>query len=151
MDLPTKEEVKLDAEQSPLDVSVQEKNRKRKRPKAASKMEKSLGVIMDKFVSSQRETEGKYMELEEKRLKVMQELEEHRQEVEERRREADRQHELQIWSMFMQAVGGSAAGGPPRYPVPYHYYPNMPGNPPHPPESWSNPSSRSNSYPPPPS
>ena len=81
------------------------------------------------------------MALEEKKLKVMQELEERRQEVEERRCEADRQHELQIWSMFMQAMGGSSTGGPPRYPVPYHYYPTMPGNPPHTPDAWSNPNS----------
>ena len=46
--------------------------RKTGNPKTISKTEKSLGVIMDKFVSSQHGTE----------LKVMQELEEHRQEVE---------------------------------------------------------------------
>ena len=65
----------LDSEQSPVDDSVQKKNRKRKRPKAISKMEKSPGVVMDKFILGQRETENKYMALEEKTLKVMQELE----------------------------------------------------------------------------
>ena len=151
MGSPAKEVITLEAEKSPAGDGVQKKNRKRKRPKATSKMEKSLGVIMDKFVASQRETEDKYMELEEKRLKVMQELEERRQEAEEKRRETDRQHELQLWTMMMQAMGGSGAGGPPRYPVPYHYYPPVPGNPPHPQESWSNPSSHPNSYPPSPS
>ena len=68
MDLSTKKVLRLNAEQSPVDVSVQEKTRKRKRPKAISKIERSLGVIMDKFVLSQHETQGKYMELEEKQI-----------------------------------------------------------------------------------
>ena len=148
MALPIKDVVMLDSEQSPVDDSVQKKNRIRKRPKAISKMEKSLGIVMDKFVSSQHETEDKYIELEEKQLKLMQELEERRQEIEERRHEHDCQHELQLWSMFMQTMGGSGTGGPPRFHVPYKYYPTMPGNSP---ESWSHPSSLNNSYPPSPS
>ena len=148
MDLPTKEVVMLNSEQSPVNDSVQKKNRIRKRPKAMSKIEKSLGIVMDKFVSSQHETEDKYIELEEKRLKLMQELEERRQDIEEKRHERDRQHELQLWSMFMQAIGGSGTGGPPRFNMPYNYYPTMPGNSP---EFWSHPSSLNNSYPPSPS
>ena len=68
-----------------MDDSVQNKNRTRKRPNAISKMEKSLGIVMDKF--------------EEKRLKLTQELE-RSQEIEERRQEHDRQHELHLWGML---------------------------------------------------
>ena len=65
---------------------------------------------MDQFVAVQSETESKYIELEEKRLKYMKESEEHKIEIEERQREADRQHELQMWSMFMSICGGKGSG-----------------------------------------
>ena len=45
---------------------------------------------MDQFAAVQSETESKYIELEEKKLKYMKELEEHKIEIEERRCEADR-------------------------------------------------------------
>ena len=61
------------------------------------------------------------MPLEEK-MKVMQELEECRHEVEERGCEADCQYELQLWNVFMQAMGGTGTGGSPRYPVLYCSY-----------------------------
>lgn len=145
--MPNKEAVASDAEQCQVSNDTQ-KGKKRKRPKAVSKMEKSLGVIMDKFVASQRETEERYIDLEEKRLKLTKELEEQRQELEERRRERDRQHELQMWSMMMNMMGSSGMGGPPRFPMPYQFYPTMPGNPPGSQESLGNSSScNSNSYP----
>ena len=78
MDSPTKEVITLNSEQSPVYDSVQKKNRKRKRPKAINKMEKSAGFVMDKFTSGQHETKNKYMALEGKRLKMTQELEERR-------------------------------------------------------------------------
>ena len=115
---------------NPLQITVQKKtNRKRKRPKAVSRMEKSLSFIMDKFIVCQHEVEDRYMQLEEKRLKLMKELEDHRQEVEERRQEADRQHELQMWIMMMQAMGGSGSGGPPGYRAPYQFYQPTPRSP----------------------
>ena len=54
MHIPNKETVMSDSEQSQVENSTQ-KSKKRKRPKAVSRMEKSLGVIMDKFVASQHE------------------------------------------------------------------------------------------------
>ena len=66
---------------------------------------------MDKFVASQHETEEKYGELEEKRLKLTKELEEYRQQMQERWPESDRRHELQMWSMMMQMMGSSGLGG----------------------------------------
>ena len=131
-------------------MTVCQTSRKRKRPKAVSRMEKSLGVIRNKFVGSQHEAEEKYMQLEEKRTKLMKDLEEQRREVEEREQEADRQHELQMWSMMMQMMGGSGLAGPPRYPAPYNFYPPMPGNLPCPPGSSSS-SLDNSSYPPSPS
>ena len=99
---------------------------------------------MDKFVASQREMEEKYVELEEKRLKLTKELEEHRQQMQERWCENDHRHELQMWNMMMQMMGGSGLGGHPNYPMPCQFYPPTPGIPPFPPES----SSCSSSYPP---
>ena len=66
---------------------MQQQGKKRKQP---TKLEKSLQVVMDQFAAVQSETESKYIELEEKKLKYMKELEEHKIEIEERRCEADR-------------------------------------------------------------
>ena len=58
-------------------------------------------------MAAQQQTEDKCLELEEKRMKLMKEVEEHRISVEERRREADQQHEMQLWMMMTQALGGA--------------------------------------------
>jgi len=92
-----KDECKKDEKKLPL---------RGKKRKQQSKLEKSLEVVMDKYVAVQQDMEDKYVELEEKRLKFMKESEAYKIEVEERRREADRQHELQMWSMFMNVCGG---------------------------------------------
>ena len=73
---------------------------KRKRARKQSKIEKSLTIVMDKFVASQRHAEEKYLELKEKRMKMMKEVENQRIRMEENRREADRQHEMQLWMMM---------------------------------------------------
>ena len=99
----------------------------RKRTKGQSRIEKSLSIVMDKFVAAQECAEKKYLELEEKRMKLMMEAEEHRLELEERRREAERQHEMNMWMMMMQTLGsGMPLCGPPWYQYPYH--PQTPGH-----------------------
>jgi len=92
---------------------------------------------MDQFAAVQNETEKKYIELKQKRLKYMKESEEHRIEMEERWHEADRQHELQMWLMFMSECGGGRSW---RYNQLY-YHSHYPGSgvmqPPPPPNSPS--------------
>ena len=103
-----KDESKDDDAKSKSDVKkFPQRGKKRKQP---NKLEKSLQVVMDQFVTVQHETENKYIELEEKRLKYMKESEAHKMEMEEGRCEADRQHELQMWSMFMSVCGGGGSG-----------------------------------------
>ena len=87
-----------------------------------SKLERSLEVVVDKFMESQRESECKFLELEEKRMKLEAETEKKRMEMEERRREADRQHELQLWTMMIQ-MGNNRSGYYGPQPAPFH----MPG------------------------
>ena len=73
---------------------------------------------MDRFVAAQECVEDRYLELEEKRMKLMMEAEEHRMGVEEERWEADRQHQMQMWMMMVQALGGGKPFcGTPRYNV----------------------------------
>ena len=45
---------------------MKKKSRKRKSPKTISKMKRSLGVTIDKFILGQYEIDDKYMALEEK-------------------------------------------------------------------------------------
>ena len=76
---------------------------------------------------AQERAENKYLEMEEKRMKLMIEAEEHRLELEERRWEAEGQHEMQMWMIMMQALGsGIPFCGPPKYQ--YSNHPQTPGH-----------------------
>ena len=55
---------------------------KRKRIKGQSRIGKSLDIVTDKFVATQECAEDGYLELEEKRIKLMMEAEQHGMEVE---------------------------------------------------------------------
>ena len=120
-------------------TSTSSQQRKRKRA-PVSKIERTLGLVVDKFVAAQNHAEERYLQLEEKRMKLIMEAEEHRMERADKQQEEDRQHELQIWAMMTQALGGAMhIGGLPRYPyqpyspsVPGHLqYSTPPGNPPY--------------------
>ena len=52
-------------------------------------------------MEGQKDIESRYMELEEKRIQMELELEKQRMEFEMKRREADRQHEMNMWTMLM--------------------------------------------------
>ena len=64
---------------------------KRKRVKK-TKIEKGLEVIVDKFMAGQQEIETKYLELEEKRIKLEAENERRRIELEEKREETQNEN-----------------------------------------------------------
>ena len=82
---------------------------------------------MDKFVAAQQHAEEKYLELEGKRMKMIKEVDDQKIRVEENRREADWQHEMQLWMMLTQALGGGMSfSGPQRYP--YAYPPSSSGS-----------------------
>ena len=53
-------------------------------------------------MEGQKDIESRYMELEEKRMQMELELEKQRMEFEMKRREADRQHEMNMWTMLME-------------------------------------------------
>ena len=56
--------------------------------------------MISRFTEGQKETELRYIQLEEKRMKMEIDMEKARMEMEERRREAERQHEINLWNIF---------------------------------------------------
>lgn len=88
-----------------------------------TKLERGLEVVVDKFMESQRESEDRFLELEEKRINLEAETEKRRMEMDERRRETDRQHELQLWKMMMQMVNSNVPSGYYQPPFPPHQHP----------------------------
>ena len=90
-------------------------------------MEKALGTVIDRFVDSQRDTEDKFLALEEKRMKFQLYLEERKREAEESIREIDRQHEMRLWGMMLQCFGNRPPyNHPPPSQYPAYQFPPRP-------------------------
>lgn len=94
----SKKKFKLKAERP-----TQSKPTKRRKP--ATRLEKSLELVIGKFMEGQKDMEARYIDLEEKRMKLEVELEKQRMEMEEKRREAERQHEKELYSILRQTSG----------------------------------------------
>lgn len=84
-----------------------------KRRKPATKLEKSLELVIGKFMDGQRELESKFLELEEKQMMMEMEMEKKRIEMEEKRWERERYHDMNMWQILQHTTRGSFPFAPP--------------------------------------
>ncbi|XP_053576208.1 1-aminocyclopropane-1-carboxylate synthase-like protein 1 [Bombina bombina] len=69
------------------------------------KVREPLDELLSRVLISQRATEERFLQMEERRMEQEQEAEERRLRLEERRLQLDRQHELRMFSLFTQMLG----------------------------------------------
>ncbi|XP_075694167.1 1-aminocyclopropane-1-carboxylate synthase-like protein 1 isoform X2 [Rhinoderma darwinii] len=70
-----------------------------------------LSELISQMLVSQRASEERFLQMEERRMEQEQEAEERRLRLEERRLQLDRQHELRMFTVFAQMLGMIRQGG----------------------------------------
>ena len=79
--------------------SIKKESKLGKKRGREERLDKIMGGIVDKILTSQAESDRKFLELEEKRLR----LEEREKEREEKMRREEREFQLKLMSMLVQA------------------------------------------------
>lgn len=79
---------------------------KRKRKTKGDKIAESMATSIDRFVEEQRRFESRFVDFEEKRMKMEEEADIRRDRLAEQRRREEREHEYRIMNMMMQVMAG---------------------------------------------